>query len=153
MTQFEIDALYGHLQSFVENQRTPRNPHMKLGSDLECEQGIDFLICPLYDWECYFHGPFVDRLRQDFGKNADVYDEPEPGGTIRRKIQVPIMIAADSPRHRSHRNHGAHSSHTRSADPSPIVKPSREITMFYFFSDIVLLLLLWHRITSGSHGF
>lgn len=150
MDQFEVDALYGRLKTFVENQRTPRNPSMKLGEDLESELGLEFLICPLREVGCFYHSVFVDRLRQDFGKNADVYDEPEPGGTVRRFIQVPVMIediAKDTRFKRGGRGLA------RIEEDDTLYRPSREKMMFLCFADIVLGMFLWHRISTGAHGF
>lgn len=146
MNRFEIDALYGRLQTFVENQRTPGNPRMKLADDVECEEGVDFLICPLHEWSKYYHAEFVDRLRQDFGREADVYDEPEVGGTIRRVIQVPIMIEEKSSRPHPHGHH-------RRYDNEILEKPSREKFLLLTLLDVVLCMFLWHRITTGTHGF
>lgn len=151
MDQFEVDALYGRLKTFVENQRTPRNASMKLGDDLECELGLEFLICPLREVGCFFHSVFVDRLRQDFGKNADVYDEPEPGGTVRRFIQVPVMIEDIAKETRYSKRSGR--AVIQGEQDSVLYKPSREKMMFLCFADIVLIMFLWHRISTGAHGF
>lgn len=140
MTSAEISATYERLQKFVEGQRTPGNARMKLGADLECEQGLEFLICPLDECDKFFHADFIDALRESFGPEANCYDEPVPGGSVRRFVQVSIMTEETGHVKRFY-------------SPRASIGPSRDKTMVFFFTNVVLLLLLWHRVVTGTHGF
>lgn len=140
MTGPEISATYERLQKFVEAQRKPGNSRMKLGEDLDCEQGLEFLICPLYECDKFFHADFVDALRESFGPESNCYDEPVPGGGVRRFVQVSIVTEGHVHKNRFH-------------TPRLSIGPSRDKTIVFFFTSVVLLLLLWHRVVTGTHGF
>lgn len=147
LSHHEIAALHGRVKVFVQSQQTPGNPRMHVADEIECEEALESLVCPLYQTEKFFVAEFVDRLRQEFGRDADLYDEPEVGGTFRRFIQVPIMVEEDVRRDEYTSRRFETIATVRTAKT-----PSRERTMLYLFADLFLWFFIWHRFTSGTHG-
>lgn len=149
----EIAALHGRLKVFVQSQQTTNSPRMHVGDEIECEVALDSLICPLHQTEKFFFADFLDRLRQEFGREANLYDEPEPGGRFRKMINLPILVEEDTYSHKGGgEEFGSHRFQTVSSARSVAKTPSRERTMVYFFVDAFLWFFIWHRFSSGTHG-